>query len=600
MLEAFNLSRSLSAKETDPRSILESVSFAAPASQLTLVIGPPGSGKRSLLEALSGIRPTDQGVLMLHGRDLSRQPLHPNELGVVTNSKRDCLPSHLSAKETLASAIMLRVRDLPPSEVAARSARLLSLCGLETVANDHVASLHPVQYRRLLLATALVSDPILVLCQDFTHDIDAKSERELVALLKLIAADLPGRIVINITSSLAQLPAYDTTIVLHEGHVCFHGPARAIPHYFTIKSVEDLYPRLAMRPATRWGDSWARHRDSYYAAFKIGATPEGLAAASDDENTDGSEPSRIRLPSAPSTQSLSKDAEEESSPPVPSIPPPAPTPGLLSQTSLLVKRRWTLLRRSKRDFRILASLFFLLPIVTVLLIWPNKAFLAAALASKANPLQPETLWPAAYTCLMAAFVLTLVVVFFALRSSAREIAQERALIDRERLGGVAPGALLLSKIVFLFPLVLGQALWLGIFVEIAAGGLPSPLGVRLALPALTGLAFSSLCLAISSFSSSRERAHSRCLTLAFCQILLSGALLGLPRVIGSVLHPFITTYYGWSGIVSSMAPSQLHDAIGTLVRTHFAEPKLAIGVLFLHILGGLIIARLGLRKISLP
>ena len=595
MLEAFNLSRSLSAKGADPRSILESVSFAAPASQLTLVIGPPGSGKRSLLEALSGIRPADQGVLMLHGRDLSRQPLHPNELGVVTNSKGDCLPSHLSAKETLASAIMLRVRGLAPSEVTARSTRLLGLCGLETVANDRVSTLPPVQYRRLLLATALVSDPILVLCQDFTHDIDAKSERELVALLKLIAADLPGRIVINLTSSLAQLPAYDTTIVLHEGHVCFHGPARAIPHYFTIKSVEDLYPRLAMRPAARWGDSWSRHRDSYYAAFKIGATPEELAAASDDENTDSNEPSRIRLPSAPAS-----NPEEDSSPPLSTIPPPAPTPGLFSQTALLVKRRWTLLRRSKRDSRILAALFFLLPIITVLLIWPNKAFLTTALTARTNPLPPETLWPAAYTCLMAAFVQTLMVVFFALRCGAREIAQERALIDRERLAGVPPGALLLSKIVFLFPLVLGQALWLGLFVEIVAGGLPSPLWVRLALPALTGLAFTSLCLAISSFSSSRERAHSWCLTLAFCQILLAGALLGLPRVIGNLIHPFITTYYGWSGIVSSMAPSQLHDAISTLVRTHFAEPTLAISVLFIHILGGLIIARLGLRKISLP
>lgn len=599
MLEAFNLSRPLTAKGADPRSILETVSFAAPASQVTLVVGPPGSGKRSLLEALSGIRPADQGVIMLHGRDLSRQPLHPNELGVVTNSTRDCLPSQLSAKETLASAIMLRVRGLSPSEVTSQSARLLALCGLETLANERVSNLTPVHYRRLLLATALVSDPILVLCQDFTHNIDAKSERELVALLKLIAADLPGRIVINLTSSLAQLPAYDTAIVLHEGNVCFHGPARAIPHYFTIKSVEDLYPRLAMRPAARWGDSWARHRDSYYAAFKIGATPEELAAASDDENTDSHEPARIRLPSKSATQTPS-DAPEGNSPPVNAITPPAPTPSFLSQTAWLVSRRWTLLRRSKRDSRILAALFFALPLITVLLIWPNKVFLTAALNGQSTPLPPETLWPAAYTCLMAAYIQNLVVIFFALRCGAREIAQERELIDRERLGGVPPGALLLSKVIFLFPLVLGQAIWLGLFVEIVAGGLPSPLWIRLALPALTGLAFTSLCLAISSFSASRERAHSRCLTLAFGQVLLAGALLGLPRIIGSLIHPFITAYYGWSGIVSSMAPSPLHDAIGTLVRTSFAESPLAISILVVHILVALIITRLGLRKISLP
>jgi len=592
MLEAFNLSRHLAAKGGDPRSILESVSFSAPASQVTLVVGASGCGKRSLLEALSGVRPADQGVIMLHGRDLSRQPLHPNELGVVANSTRQSLSPELSARETLASALMLRVKGIPSSDINSQSSRLLGLCGLETVAAERVANLTSVQYRRLVLAVALVSDPILVLCQDFTHDVDAKSERELVALLKLVAADLPGRIVINLTSSLSQLPAYDTTIVLHEGNVCFHGPARAIPHYFTIKSVEDLYPRLAMRPASRWGDSWARHRDSYYAAFKIGATAEELAAAGDDESTDPTEPARISLPSTPDTQ--------DTPAPLTPLPPPAATPGLFRQTALLARRRWTTFRRSKREWRIQTLLFFALPVLAVLLIWPNKAFLSAALNANSSPLPQETLWPAAYTCLMASFVQILMVICFALRCGAREIAQERESIDRERLAGVRPAAVLLSKIAFLFPLVLAQALWLGLFVEIVAGGLPSPLWLRLALPALTGLAFTSLCLAISSFAPSRERAHSWCLTLAFAQVLLAGALLGLPRVLGSLLHPFITAYYGWSGIVASMAPSPLHDAVGTLVRTSFAPPSLALAALAAHTVIGLIIIRFGLRRVQLP
>lgn len=598
MLDAYNLTRSLAAKGGDPRSILDNVSFSAPAAQATLIVGAPGSGKHSLLEVLSSVERPTQGLLMLHGRDLSRQPLHPNELGVVTTSGRGSLPSGLTARETLTSALMLRVGGLTPEEVSSRSARLLALCGLETVAAEPVASLSLVQFRRLLLAVTLVSDPVLVLCEDFTHDIDAKSERELVALLKLVATDIPGRVVINVTASLSQLPAYDTTIVLHQGQVCFHGPARAIPHYFTIKSVEDLYPRLAMRPAARWGESWARHRDSYYDAFKIGATPEDLAAALDEEAADTQGADRIRLPAKPDTEKLG-----EAEPPAPATTektaPPLTSPGLLEQTRLLVKRRWTLFRRAKSEWRLQVLLFFLLPVLAVLLIWPNKAFLTAALAAKTTPLAADTLWPAAYTTLMAAFVQILIVIYFAVRCGSREIARERDLVDRERLGGVRSGAVLLSKIAFLFPVVAGQALWLGFFVEIVAGGLPGPLWLRLALPVLTGLGFTSLCLAISAHAASTERAHSRCLTLAFAQVLLAGALLGMPRVLGGILHPFVTAYYGWSGMIAGMAPHPVHEAVGTLVRTSLAPPSLALSVLALHILIGLVVARLGLRKARL-
>jgi hypothetical protein len=245
-------------------------------------------------------------------------------------------------------------------------------------------------------------------------------------------------------------------------------------------------------------------------------------------------------------------------------------------------------------------LFFALPVLAVLLIWPNKAFLASALSAKANALAPESLWPAAYTCLMAAFVQILIVIYFAVRCGSREIARERGLIDRERLGGVRPGALLLSKIAFLFPVVIGQALWLGLFVEMLTGGLPGPLWLRLALPTLTGVAFTSICLALSAYAGSTERAHSRCLTLAFAQVLLAGALLGMPRVLGGVLQPFVTAYYGWSGIIAGMAPHPIQEAIGTLVRTSLAAPSLALSVLALHTVIGLVVARLGLMKARLP
>ena len=598
MLEAVQLSRQVTPRVGDPKSLLESVSFVCPTAQVTLLVGSPGSGKHSLLEVLAGVRAPDQGVLLLHGRDLSKQPAHSNEIALVPSST-DSLHAELSVRETLAGALLLRVGQLSGNDREGRVANLLALCGLETVARDPVSSLTDIQKRRLLLAVALVSDPVLVLCDDFTGGMDAKAERELVALLKMIATDVPGRAVLNVTVSLSQLPAYDSIIVLHHGQVCFHGPARAIPHYFTIKSVEDLYPRLAMRPASRWGESWSRHRDSYYDAFQI-RPAQGRPAAGEP---------RLRLPSGddgeealegsnPSVLDVDARAEKGSDHDPAKVAAPLPRAGFSSQVALLTRRRWTLLRRRRKEWRTQVLSFFGLPALTVMMIWPNKKYLAALTEGGALP--ADTLWPAAFTCLMAVLVQVLMVIFLSARLGAREIANERAAIDRERLAGVGPLAVLLSKIAFLGPVILAQTLWLGVSVEMFIGTLPGATGLRFLLLALTGAAFTSLCLAISARAASAERAHALSLMLAYAQVLLGGALLGMPRVLGSVIHPFVTAYYGWSGMIEGMSGHAVHGALSTLLRTWFATPSLALSALLVHLAAGLLLAYAGLRKRRLP
>ncbi len=594
MLEAVQLSRQVTARGEDPKSILDSVSFICPAGQVTLIAGTAGSGKRNLLEILAGVRPQDQGVVLLHSRDLGKEAPHPNAMGYVSASA-DALLGGLSARETLASALLLRVGGVNNSDLTKRLDHLLALCGLETAAHEPVAHLNPLQGRRLQLASALVSDPVLVLCDDFTRGMDAKAERELLALLKMIATDVPGRVVLNVSASLSQLPAYDTVVVLHQGCVCFHGPARAIPHYFTIKSTDDLYPRLAMRPASRWADSWSRHRDSYYDAFKLhsSAPAAGQAQA-------GGGSGRIHLPEAADGDDPPPPAVDDETGSSTTSEPAAPLPraGLGAQAAQLTRRRWTLLRRNKHEWRTQLLHFFGLPALAVLMIWPNKSYLAAMFKGGGQP--PEMLWPAAHTCLMAVFIQVLLVVFMAARNSAREIARERAVIDGEHLAGVRPLAVLMAKIAFLGPLILGQSLWLGLCVEMFIGALPGSTAMRLLLLALTGAAFTALCLAISSRARSPERAHAMCLLLAYAQVLLSGALLGMPRVLGSVLHPFVTAYYGWSGIIDGMKASAIFTPIGTLLRTWFATPSLAVIALLLHLAAGLAIAYAGLRKRRLP
>lgn len=607
MLELVHISYSGPTAGTAAQNGLESITCLCPDQQVTAVVGASGGGKSLLIQILSGELRADHGVVLLNGKDWSKHPPQANEIGLVSTDD-DSLHGLLSVLETITSALLLRVAGLSHDAMVTQAAHLIALTGLETVASVHVEKLSRVQRRRLQLAVALVSNPILVLCDDFTAELDAKAEREMVALLKVVAVERPGRIVLNASRSLAHLPAYDSAIVLHEGQVCFHGPARAIAHYFTIKNLEDLYPRLVMRPAKRWGESWARHRDSYYDAFKIGVEGPRHGVADDGkEHSEVTDPERIRLPvggdeigedvevneamEAVTNSSIDDEPAEEMAPR--SV---AGRPSLISQTAHLTSRRWTLLKRNRSEWIKHLALLVGLPVVAVLLIWPNRSGLSEVMASSARTADNEILWPAAFTCLMAPFLMTLMVGLMAVRNGSREVTRHRNILSREQIAGLRPLAWLVATWLFLAPLAIAQGAWMGLFVEMVIGGFPGPAWVRLALLPLTGLAFTSVCLAISANSRSSDRAYSLALLLLISQAILAGAMLGLPRVLGGVLQPFVTIYYGWSGIVDAMSGSRLFELMTQLVRTWFAHPMLAIGALAGHFVIGVILTYWGLKR----
>lgn len=577
MLEINALAHVVTRKGKDPLQVLEQVGFSLPGGHLLALIGPTASGKTTLLNILAGRVEPSGGSILLKSRDLVSSPLHPNELGWVTPHD-DCLHEHLSVRESLMSALMLRAKGLSRDQIISKVSHILVIIGLENIASERVGPLPLAQRRRLKLGLALVSDPVIVLCDDFTHGLDVRSEREMEALLRLVAADLPGRVVIHATDSLANLAAYDTVLVLHEGHVCFHGPAKALPHYFTVPTYDEVYSRLSKRPAQRWGDSWLRHRDSYYAAFKLGAMPEQLSAAEDEMNE--LDQTVVLRQQASEAEAREKTTSESEARPVLAL------PGLGAQAAHLMKRRWTLLRRVRREWITHVSLLAGTPVIAWLLVQPNLKFFKPG----------SEVWAQAYTTSMIYFIMILLILFMSLRLASREFAATKSIISRERTAGVRPAALLLAAMLFILPVSLLQSFWMGIFMELVTGGLPGQGGARLLLPALTGMAFASLCLGISANAANAGRAHSTCLTLLCMNGIFSGALLGFPVLLGHLVHPFITAHYGWSGIIDTMKGDAIFPVITTFVRTWFATPDIAAGMLLMHFVIGLILAWIGLSR----
>lgn len=570
MLQVISLS-SLVHTQGSPRAStgLDDVSFTVPKSHLLGVIGAADSGRQQLLELLAGLRTPTGGRIHFQRRDLTTTPPGPGELGHVAPAE-DSLSGLLTVRESLMSAHLLRVGGQTPEQRVDKVSHLLVATGLETVAAQRVAHLSAAQRRRLLLALALVSEASLVLCDEMAAGLDVRSQQEMAALLKHITHDRPGRIVIHATEMLGNLAVYDSVLVLHEGRVCFHGPPRALAHYFSISTVEELYPRLAKRPAERWAESWSRHRDSYYDAFQMQEAPAQPPLSAESLELENQEAAGA---SAGGT----------------------PLPGLAAQAAHLLRRRWTLWRRGQREWSEHLALLILCPLTTMLLVASNTGYLSEM---RAGNTAPEALWPAAYTCAMVLLTQVLMITLISLRTAFREVAGARALLERERIGGVRPLACLAAALGFLVPLMAAHGAALVLLTDLTGASLPGQAGLRLLLLMLTGVTFGCLCLGISAHSRSPAAAQAGAWKLWAANLLLSGALLGFPRPLGMILQPFLTMHQGWSGSVETLAGLAVFKPITHFVRTWFATPELAIFWLLVQAVVGIALAAWGLRRRS--
>lgn len=596
MLELIGVAQKLPRKGQEPLKVLNDIALLAPENHVLGIIGPTLSGKTSLIRILAGITSPSQGNVLWKGSDTRKHPLHPNQIGYVPAGD-NAIPAELTARENIISALLLRVEGISTSAARKRADQLLSLTGIETLGSRRYDSLSLAQRRRLQMAVALVSDPSVVICDGFTDRLDARSSRELGALLREVAADHPARLVIHATDDLSNIDSHDSVLLLHEGNACYHGPVRAIVHYFSIKTPHELFPRLAQRPGTRWGESWSRHRDSYYKAFKLGGDHKKLASASENDET--ADPDRVRLPSAPSddeqtaadsTGSGTSGAPETGAVTTSTV---AGVPPVMAQVRHLLRRRWTLFQRRRHEWILALVLILGSPLLVSLFFWPNaQALKDAATATPGS----ETLWVAAFTCLTGVFVQTLLALFGAIRFASREIAFDRAVFERERVGGLPSLSHVLARLGFVLPLSMIQCLSLGILVETAVSGLPGHAFARLVLLILSGIAFSFLCLGISANSSSKERAYGLSLLLLFGNVILAGAMLAPSRILGGVIQPFSTAYYGWSGAIDTMTGSPVFEPMTRFVPTWFATPAFAVIMLIVHALVGLTLIIFGMRR----
>ena len=612
MLELKDVSLSIQ-NDGEEQFLLSQVSAHVPHGHFAAIIGPSGCGKSTLLKVIAGIKEHDAGTIHWKGRDVVTDgDLDPHEIGYVPQFS--IAHDLLTVEECVESALRLRVAALTGEQLDGRIENVLASTGLTEIADRRVALLSGGQKRRLAMAMEMVSSPSLLLCDEVTSGLDPKSEDEIVHLMHDLSRS-DERIVLSVTHSLQHVALYDSVIVLYQGHLVYHGTPKLIAHYFGITNPADLYPRLAQRKAGDWHRSWEKYRATYYEQSALPAMSAGAAmpvtTATDAEHTE--KDGKTEVSEEEDIERLRKivaEKEESSAERADNKPADAPhksatvVPGVFVQFGVLLARRWKLFFRDRGQVILQLALLFGFPCLVVIFAFDGlpqvKGLVADGGANLLERARQEAaaLQQIAKTGTLVSGLIMFQVILLALmgsNNSAREVAGERNLFEKEKFAGLSPFAYVASKVSFLGALVFAQSLWMTIFVNMIVGFQGDFASQALSL-FLVNAAITSVCLGISSWMKSAEQSSLLSIYLVGFQLPLSGAVLALPKAIALVTQVFIASFWGWSGFIRSMESTRYYDAIKQIAQTEPANGTLCAVVLTAHIAIGLFFAYTGCKN----
>ena len=560
MLELQNISLNIGT-EDEPVRLLDGVTFRLKdGGQLVAVLGPSGCGKSTLIKTIAGLKEATSGSALWKGQDLSDKDFEPSEVGYVPQFS--IAHEKLEVWECIEDAIRLRCAGVSGDELNARVDGVLSEVGMLEIAEKRVEVLSGGQRRRLALGLELVSSPDLLLCDEVTSGLDPRAEDEITELMRAVA--LKGRIVLNITHSLRHLASHTSVIVLMRGRLVYHAAPDHLLFYFGVEHAEDLYPRLATRKPEEWAQSWEKRRDSYY----------------DLEN------------GMPSLETHPVDAECE----------PAGAVGWISQTTVLLARRWRLFWRDAGQVKLQLALMLGFPCLVVIFALQGLPALRAAAELPEDPLKQmvadfaaklEYLRVGGMVSGLIMFQVVLLTLMGA-NNAAREVAGERLILEKEKFSGLSPSAFVFSRMLFLVALVCVQSVWMSLFVN-AVVRMPGDLITQTLLLFLVNAAMTSVSLGISALMKTAEQSSLVSVYLVGFQLPLSGAVLALPEWLGKVTRPLISSYWGWSGYLQTLQDTRFYNAVVSMTQTPLMSVSAVVWVLGFQILLGLTMAYVGVR-----
>lgn len=217
MLEVKNLYKSYETAKTR-YPVLRGISFHVNHGEFTAVMGASGSGKSTLLNCISCYIPYDKGEILLKGQNLG--DLDQEGLAGVRNEKLGfvfqdfMLLDGLSVKENI--LIPRIIREKADREAEEYADRLMELFGISHIKDKYPADISGGERQRTAVARSLINDPLVILADEPTGNLDSKSSRTVIEAFETAKNEMNSTILM-VTHDSFSASFCDKVILLKDG-----------------------------------------------------------------------------------------------------------------------------------------------------------------------------------------------------------------------------------------------------------------------------------------------------------------------------------------------------------------------------------------------
>jgi len=194
---------------------LNGVSFQINKGEFTVVVGPSGAGKTTVLNILGGMDSLDEGTVIVDNKNISEYnskmltEYRRHDIGFVFQFYN--LIQNLTAKENVELSSQMSLNPMDPEYV-------MEMVGLKDRMNNFPSQLSGGEQQRVSIARALAKNPKLLLCDEPTGALDYQTGKSILKLLQDTCRST-GMTVVVITHNTALTEMADRIIKIRNGQV---------------------------------------------------------------------------------------------------------------------------------------------------------------------------------------------------------------------------------------------------------------------------------------------------------------------------------------------------------------------------------------------
>jgi len=206
-----------------PVEALRGVNFKVEAGDFVSILGPSGSGKSTMLNMIGALDKPTSGQMLIDGVDIST--LNDNQLADLRRRVGfvfqffNLIP-RLTARDNV--ELSMSIADMNKNERRKRAVELLESVGLKDRVNHKPTELSGGQQQRVAIARALANNPKFFLLDEPTGNIDSKTAKEIICLIKKLNVE-QNVTIIMVTHDQQLAKEAKRTVKMFDGEIVHDG-----------------------------------------------------------------------------------------------------------------------------------------------------------------------------------------------------------------------------------------------------------------------------------------------------------------------------------------------------------------------------------------